>query len=99
MEKSEGRLPVVASRRTELIEDLSLGRSGRVAVAPVEAPQIVVAVIAEHGRGGGATAAPIAQKVLQAYFVERGVVPPPAPAEPAPQAQVAATPENGNGAD
>jgi penicillin-binding protein 2 len=99
-----GTSQVVGLQHTEHLKDHEIPIQYRdhawfVAVAPVEAPQIVVAVIAEHGRGGGATAAPIAQKVLQAYFVERGVVPPPAPAEPAPQAQVAATPENGNGAD
>jgi penicillin-binding protein 2 len=37
--------------------------------APVEDPQIVVAVLVEHaGGGGGRVAAPIAQRVLAAYF-------------------------------
>ena len=31
-------------------------------------PQIVVAVIVEHGGHGGSTAAPIAQKVLSTWF-------------------------------
>lgn len=39
-----------------------------VAFAPYEKPEIAVSVIVEHGGHGGATAAPIAKKVLQTYF-------------------------------
>lgn len=39
-----------------------------VAFAPAEKPEIALAVLVEHGGGGGAVAAPIAQKVLAAYF-------------------------------
>ena len=39
-----------------------------VAFAPVENPQIAVAVIAEHSGGGGANAAPVAQKILEGFF-------------------------------
>lgn len=39
------------------------------AFAPAEDPEIAVAVVVEHaGKGGGAAAAPIAQKVLDRYF-------------------------------
>ena len=38
------------------------------AYAPAEAPRIVVAVIAEHGGHGGSAAAPLAKKVLDAFF-------------------------------
>ena len=38
------------------------------AVAPLEDPQIAVAVIMEAAGGGGAVSAPIARKVLMAYF-------------------------------
>jgi penicillin-binding protein 2 len=39
------------------------------AFAPAEAPEIVVAVLIEHaGQGGGAAAAPVAQRVLATYF-------------------------------
>lgn len=41
-----------------------------IAFAPVEQPRIALAVIAENGGGGGATAAPIARKVLDAFFQE-----------------------------
>lgn len=41
-----------------------------IAFAPAEEPRIAVAVIAEHGGGGSATAAPIAKRVLDAYLVK-----------------------------
>jgi penicillin-binding protein 2 len=40
-----------------------------VAFAPTDNPRIAVAVIAEHGGGGSATAAPIAKQVLDAYLL------------------------------
>jgi len=39
-----------------------------VAIAPFEDPQIVVAVVVEHGGKGGAVAAPIAKTLLEEYF-------------------------------
>jgi len=39
-----------------------------VCFAPVEEPRIAVAVIVEHGGLGGMEAAPIAQKVIQAFL-------------------------------
>jgi len=38
------------------------------AVAPLEAPEIAISVVLENAGGGGAQAAPIAQKILNAYF-------------------------------
>jgi len=38
------------------------------AVAPLEAPEIAISVVLENAGGGGAMAAPIAQKILNAYF-------------------------------
>lgn len=42
-----------------------------VAFAPAEDPQIALAVLVEHGRSGGGVAAPVAQKVLQAFFAAK----------------------------
>ncbi|MGB4946474.1 MAG: penicillin-binding protein 2 [Candidatus Competibacter denitrificans] len=42
-----------------------------VAFAPVEKPRIAVAVIAENGGGGSATAAPLARKVMDAYLLDK----------------------------
>ncbi len=39
-----------------------------VAFAPVDKPEIAVSVFVEHGGSGGATAAPIAKKTIEAYF-------------------------------
>lgn len=39
-----------------------------IALAPVENPQIAVAVIAEHGGHGGTVAAPIAGEIIRAYL-------------------------------
>jgi penicillin-binding protein 2 len=39
-----------------------------VAYAPVENPQISIAVLVEHGGFGGAVAAPIAKKVFEKFF-------------------------------
>jgi penicillin-binding protein 2 len=41
-----------------------------IAFAPVKEPQIAVAVIVEHGGGGGSVAAPVARAVMDAYFSE-----------------------------
>jgi cell division protein FtsI/penicillin-binding protein 2 len=39
-----------------------------VAFAPVENPQLAVAVVVENGGEGGLTAAPIARKLFETYF-------------------------------
>jgi penicillin-binding protein 2 len=39
-----------------------------VAFAPVNKPEIAVAVVVEHGGHGGSVAAPVARKVIDAYF-------------------------------
>ena len=54
-----------------------------VAFAPVEAPEIAVAVFVEHGLHGSTSRRPIAQRVLQRYFEKTGRIAPPAP-PPAP---------------
>jgi penicillin-binding protein 2 len=49
------------------------------AFAPVEAPEIAVAVFVEHGLHGSTAAAPVAQRLLQKYFEKTGRVAPPPP--------------------
>lgn len=39
-----------------------------IAYAPAESPRIAVAVVVENGGGGSRTAAPVARKILDAYF-------------------------------
>ncbi|MEA2093853.1 MAG: penicillin-binding protein 2 [Pseudomonadota bacterium] len=41
-----------------------------IAFAPVDDPQIALAVIVEHGGGGGSVAAPIARKILDSYLLD-----------------------------
>lgn len=57
-----------------------------VSFAPVENPEIVVAVLSEHGGHGGSAAAPLAQRVLAKYFEKKGVTHAPKPAVIAPPA-------------
>jgi penicillin-binding protein 2 len=54
-----------------------------VAFAPYDKPEVAVAVIVEHGEHGGSAAAPIAGRILRAYFESKGVIKKPVPkAEP-----------------
>ena len=50
-----------------------------VAFAPYEKPEIAVAVLVEHGVHGGSAAAPVAERMLRAYFEGKGVIRKPAP--------------------
>jgi penicillin-binding protein 2 len=45
-----------------------------VTYAPAEAPEIVVAVLVEHGGHGGSAAAPLARQVMEEYFKNRSPV-------------------------
>jgi penicillin-binding protein 2 len=47
------------------------------AFAPVDDPEIAVAIIVEHGGHGGSAAAPIAGQVLERYFTKTGLLPKP----------------------
>jgi penicillin-binding protein 2 len=76
-----GTAQTVGLKHTEDLKDDEIPMRYRdhgwfAAFAPVDAPEIAVAVLNEHGGGGGATAAPIAQKILQRYFEKQGRVPP-----------------------
>jgi penicillin-binding protein 2 len=71
-----GTAQVVRLRYTEDMEEDEIPIRFRdhawfVAFAPVETPEIVVAVLVEHGGHGGSAAAPIAQKVLARHFEKR----------------------------
>ncbi len=57
----DSKAKVARSRMTE-------NHAWFVAFAPAEDPEIALAVLVEHGGGGGAVAAPIAKRVLEAYF-------------------------------
>jgi penicillin-binding protein 2 len=64
-----GTAQVVHMKHTENLEEHEVPLKYRdhawfVAFAPADAPQIVVAVLNEHGGHGGSAAAPIAQRVL-----------------------------------
>ncbi len=68
-----GTSQVVRMKQTEDLEEDEIPIRFRdhawfVAFAPVEAPEIVVSVLVEHGGHGGSAAAPIAQRVLARYF-------------------------------
>jgi penicillin-binding protein 2 len=55
----------VAGRK---LSESSTDHAWFVAFAPVEHPKIAVAVLVEHGGHGGATAAPVAKRVIEEYL-------------------------------
>ena len=70
-----GTAQVVSMKQNEEYDEKKLEKEKHdhalfVAYAPVEDPQIAVAVIAENGGHGGATAAPVARKVMDYYLGE-----------------------------
>jgi len=74
-----GTAQVVRMKHVEDLEDDEIPLRFRdhawfAAFAPLPEPEIVVVVLVEHGRGGGANAAPIAQKVLARYFEKKSEV-------------------------
>jgi penicillin-binding protein 2 len=79
---------IIAAGKTGTAQVVSLGKKGGrdhawfVAFAPLEKPQLAIAIVVEHGGHGGDAAAPIARKIFEAYFhlQPRGIRP--APAEP-----------------
>jgi len=71
-----GTAQVVRLKHVENLEDDEIPIRFRdhawfVGFAPVEAPEIVVVSLIEHGGGGARVAAPVTQKVLAAYFADR----------------------------
>jgi penicillin-binding protein 2 len=65
---------LVAAGKTGTAQVVSLGKKGGrdhawfVAFAPLEKPQLAMAIVVEHGGHGGDAAAPIARKIFEAYF-------------------------------
>jgi penicillin-binding protein 2 len=77
-----GTAQVVRLERTAGKKGLAIPRPYRdhawfASYAPADAPEIVVAVLIEHGGGGGANAAPVAQRVLARWWQKRQPASPP----------------------
>jgi len=71
-----GTSQVVRLDRTEGLADGEIPIRHRdhawfAAYAPVEAPEIAVAVFVEHGQHGGSAAAPVAQRILEVWNAKR----------------------------
>ena len=45
-----------------------------IAFAPVKEPEIALAIIVENGGGGSRTAAPIARKIFDNFFMNRNLI-------------------------
>ncbi len=54
--------------KSEQLSQFQRDHAWFVAYAPVENPQIALAILVEHGGHGGAAAAPLAKKVFEKYF-------------------------------
>ncbi len=72
-----GTAQVVRLKHTEHLDEDEIPIRYRdhawfVAFAPFEEPEIVVAVLVEHGGHGGSAAAPIARRVLETHFAGKG---------------------------
>lgn len=70
-----GTAQVVAIRQGEKYDEKKLDKKFHdhalfISFAPIDNPQIAVAVVAENGGGGSRTAAPIARKVMDSYLVD-----------------------------
>ncbi len=71
-----GTAQVFTVKQDEEYDETKISKKNRdhalfVAFAPVEDPQIAVAVIVENGGHGGSVAAPIARKIMDAYLLEK----------------------------
>jgi penicillin-binding protein 2 len=72
-----------------------------IAFAPVDQPQIAVAVVAEHGAHGASAAAPVARELIDQYLLGKVLYnaknappPPPVAQEPAEQPDTADEPDD-----
>jgi penicillin-binding protein 2 len=57
------------STRAKIVDERKRDHAWFIAYAPADDPKIAIATLVENGGFGGATAAPIAQKVLDAYLL------------------------------
>jgi len=81
-----GTAQVVArpEKETDILPEAFQDHAWFVAFAPVDNPEIAVAVLVENGGHGGAAAAPLATRVIESYFLEQEGPPPLAKNENAP---------------
>lgn len=62
-------MPIAVAGKTGTAENPhGPGHAWFVGYAPAEAPRIVLAVLVEHGASGGMAAAPVARRILDAFF-------------------------------
>jgi penicillin-binding protein 2 len=61
----------VVSKHKQASGERFMDHAWFVALAPVDKPEVALAVFVEHGGHGGATAAPIAKKAMEAYFLNK----------------------------
>jgi penicillin-binding protein 2 len=79
-----GTAQVVGLRKeSKYLPEMQRDHAWFVAFAPAETPEIALSVMVEHGGHGGAAAAPIAKKAIEAYIksTRRAGVAPPAAAD------------------
>jgi len=65
----------VVSKLKQASGEKFLDHAWFLAVAPVDHPEIAIAVFVEHGQHGGSAAAPIARKAIEAYFLNKKKIP------------------------
>jgi penicillin-binding protein 2 len=61
----------VVSKKKGLAGEQFIDHAWFVAFAPVDKPEIALSVFVEHGGHGGSTAAPLAKKAIEAYFLNK----------------------------
>ena len=61
----------VVGKKKGLAGEQFMDHAWFVAVAPVDKPEIALSVFVEHGGHGGSTAAPLAKKAIEAYFLNK----------------------------
>ena len=61
----------VVGKKKGLAGEQFMDHAWFVAVAPADKPEIALSVFVEHGGHGGSTAAPLAKKAIEAYFLNK----------------------------